>query len=141
VPIVAQHGMAIRDPVMARMLSEAVTESVTLGCRRKYDSVTEKYAVFTENRGFEPFPVDQVLVGSWILELCTSIQVSSLKMHLAGIKSSQLLLTSVPWPLDGNELINKVMRFVKRRLGGSDPAPTTYPIFMAGCYLLIPYVH
>ena len=109
--------MAAQDARLAEDVNRAVHEDVVASTRRSYDSVTKKYVEFCEVRGLRPFPVDDITLAGWILVLCTSVKVSSLKVYLAGVKHSQVSMTMDPWRLDGSEVIRRVMRYVKRRYG------------------------
>ena len=122
VPIVARHAISSLDPVGARALSGALTDHVVSSTREGYSSAAKKYLQFCSDRGIEPYPADGLWVAAYIVDVVTSIKVSSLKVYLAAIQYTQVLVGH-PWTLSGNELIRRALRFVKRRHPGPTKAP------------------
>ena len=118
----ARHDIASRDPIGARLLSEALAGHVTGRTRRGYESAVKKYIDFCAIRDTIPFPVDELWLAMYILDVATSIKVSSLKVYLSAIQYVQVL-EGFEWRLRGNELVRRAMRFVKRRYPCLSKAP------------------
>ena len=115
VPAALSHALTQRNPGWARSLSYALVHHVV--SNETYDCVTAKYVAFCEAYSVDPWPAHPVVLGAWILQLCSGIAVQSLGVYLAGVKYSQGLL-GYPWAMgDGCDIIRRVQRFVKRKYG------------------------
>ena len=73
--------------------------------RDGYCSV-KKYVRFGDDRGLELFPADELWVTAYIIDVVSSIKISSLKVYLAAIQFTQVL-EGHPYALalTGSELV------------------------------------
>ena len=138
VPVVARHDIASRDPIGAQLLSEALAGHVTGRTRRGYESAVKKYIDFCAIRDIVPFPVDELWLAMYILDVATSIKVSSLKVYLSAIQYVQVL-EGFEWRLRGNEMVRRAMRFVKRRYPCLSKAPK-FPVSTSVLLRMVRYV-
>jgi hypothetical protein len=119
VPVVARHAIAREDPVGARALNEALTHHVVSTAREGYSSAAKKCLRFCSDRCIEPYPAEDLWVAAYIIDVVSSIKISSPKVYLAAMQYTQVL-EEHRWTLAGNELIRRALRFVKRRQPGPD---------------------
>lgn len=129
-PVLEQHAIANRDPVLAFLLDEALTGHVVASTRSTYASATKRWVRFCEERSVQPFPADPVWICAWVIDVTSSIKVSSLRMYLAGVKYTQIL-RGFEWTLSGNELLRRTIRYVRRVHGEPQKAaklPVTYAV-------------
>jgi hypothetical protein len=111
---VDRHQIAAKDPLMAERLKVALSHHVTPGVQASYDSTTRKYIAFCEAHDLEPWPLDEILLSAWILDLTSSIQTQSLKTYISGVKSTQLALDP-QWDLGKGEFLRRTMNYIKRK--------------------------
>jgi hypothetical protein len=115
-PVVARSRLAAVDPIGAYDVNEALAGHLVP--ERGYASALRAYTNYCCLREEPVFPVDEIVVAGYIIHMCSSISVWSLKVYLAAIKHFQEL-EGHNWDLRGNEMI-RALRFVKRR----HPRPT-----------------
>jgi hypothetical protein len=108
------HPLASADPVLAALVSHGQINHVTSGTRSSYGTAARAYVRFCETRDLSPFPVDEVLLAGFIHIIVQRIQTTSLGMYLAGIRYAHENEYG-PWLLEGNELIRRTKRYVKRK--------------------------
>ena len=116
-PVVARSRLAAVDPIGAYDVNEALAGHLV--SERGYASALRAYTNYCCLREEPVFPADEIFVAGYIIHICSSISVSSLKVYLAAIKHFQEL-EGHNWDLRGNEMIRRALRFVKRR----HPRPT-----------------
>ena len=113
------HDISRLSPFYHRALTTAMVGSVNDSTRSSYQTAKNQFVEFCSARGNKaPFPVDRVWLAAWILYKVNYVTVPSLKMYLAGVRwfhTFQLF----EWTLDGDPLVRKVMRFVKKKYGCS----------------------
>jgi hypothetical protein len=115
VPAALSHALTRNFPSLAHSLSEALVHHVVGS--DQYSCVTRQYIEFCEAYSIFPWPVHSVVLGAWILQLCTGISVRSLGVYLAGVKYSSGLL-GYRWLVDHDcDIVRRVHRFVKRKYG------------------------
>lgn len=119
----AGHGIWAAAPDVAKILEVALSEHITEGTRKGYESAVKTYSQFLADFGGPPpFPVDAVWLCAWIVYVCMDISVASVKVYLQGIKYGQGCHGS-PWTLDGDERLRRTLRWVKREYGMASRAP------------------
>jgi hypothetical protein len=116
-PVVARSRLAAVDPIGAYDVNEALAGHLV--SERGYASALRAYTRYCFLREEPAFPADEIFVAGYIIHMCSSISVSSLKVYLAAIKHFQEL-EGHNWDLRGNEMVRRALRFVKRR----HPRPT-----------------
>jgi len=135
---VARHAIARIDPFGAAAISEALTDHVVSTTREGYCSAVKKYLQFCEDREIVAFPADELWVAYYILDVVSSIKVSSLKVYLAAIQYCQVL-EGFPWTLSGGELIRRALRFVKRKHPGPAKA-AKFPVSLGALLRIVCYI-
>jgi len=133
---VAGHALASVDPVLAAAVSEGLAGSVVPGTRKSYGTAVAAYLSFCMARKISPFPADEIWLCAYIRYKAMFIQHQSFGVYLAGIKYEHSLRGAV-WALDGNVLIRRMLRFVKRRYPRRD-AVMKMPISLTVLRLLLP---
>jgi hypothetical protein len=109
-------------PVLAQRVETAITEHITVGTRKGYESAIKSYTDFLADfDGPTPFPVDPVWLCAYIIYTCMDVSVPSMKVYLQGIKYGQGC-QGIAWSLDGDERIRRALRWVKRRYGMASKA-------------------
>jgi hypothetical protein len=104
-------------PALARRVEIAITEHITEGTRKGYESAIKSFTGFLSSfDGPPPFPVDPVWLCAYIIYTCMDVSVPSMKVYLQGIKYGQGC-HGFPWTLDGDERVRRALRWVKRRYG------------------------
>lgn len=129
-PVLEGHAIAQLDPSLALMLNDALTGHVVESTRKTYASAAKRWGQFCAERGVAPYPADPIWVCAWIIDVTSSIQVSSLKMYLAGVQYTQVL-NGHPWTLRGDELVRRTIRYVTRLHGSPQKGaklPVTYAV-------------
>jgi hypothetical protein len=115
VPAALSHALTRKFPSVAKHLSVALVHHVVGS--NQYACVTRQYLEFCDAYSIYPWPVHSVVLGAWILQLCTGIAVQSLGVYLAGVKYSSGLL-GYQWLIDQDcDVVRRVHRYVKRRYG------------------------
>jgi hypothetical protein len=80
-----------------------------------YNSALKKYELFCYLFAFEPWPVDELKLASFIHFACLNISTASISVYLAGVRYGHENVGCGPWLLCDNELVRRTKRFVKRR--------------------------
>lgn len=138
-PVVAGHPLAVIDPVLAAQVNDAFTGHVVSSTRETYASAARRWSAFCRDRDVDPYPVDAMWFCAWIIDVTSSISVSSLKMYMAGIQYTQVLY-NYPWTLQKNELVRRTLRYVKRLHGYSHKA-AKHPVSYAVLRAIFPRLH
>lgn len=120
--VVAVHGMTEEDPVLAQAVSTALVESVALSTRRSYNTGAKSWMRFCMLRDLQPWPVDRMWFCGWMVEMASSIKVQSLKVYMAGVRYHQQL-EGLSWGLTNDQIVVRVLRYLKRRIPSRDKAP------------------
>jgi hypothetical protein len=115
------HPIFEVDPVLASNLSSALSSHVKPNTLSSYDSATASYLKFCKIRSVTPFPVDPVWIAAYIVHVTMHISVSSLKVYLAAIRSSQID-AGFEWSIGGNVTISRTIRAMKLKYGMSGQA-------------------
>ena len=137
VPVVARSRLAVVDPVGAENLSAALTGHVT--SVKGYTSALKAWTKYCTVRGQPLFPVQEIFVAAYIIHVCSSISVPSLKVYLAAIRYFQEL-EGHGWELKGNELVRRALRFVKRKYPQSAKA-LKFPLSTQVLRAIFPKMH
>ena len=82
------------------------------------------------------YPVDEVKLSAFILMICLRIGVPSLNVYLAGVRDAHITCYG-PWMLEGNEMVHRTLRFVRRRYPAGPPE-AKLPISLALLRWLLP---
>ena len=130
--------MAVEDPALARMISQALQASVVPRTVSSYNCVTKQYMEFCQCRNLSPFPVDAISLCGWLMTLCWTVKVGSLRMYIGGVRFTQEL-RGEPWVLAGNDLVRRTLRYLKRRypVGVS---VVKFPISLEVIRAMFPYI-
>ena len=113
--LLSGSALEAADPSLARALLKAVTESNAETTRRGYQSATNKYVKFCELRKLDPWPVQEEVLGAWIVRLMTTVKPSSLRVYLAAVKGENQLL-GFQWSMQNSFIVQRVLKYVKRTL-------------------------
>lgn len=106
-------------PCLAKLVEVSLTEHITEGTRKGFESAIRSYARFLSDFGGpSPFPVDAIWLCAWIIYVCMDISVASVKVYLQGIKYGQGCHGSA-WTLDRDERLRRALRWVKREYGAA----------------------
>ena len=119
--VVAGHAMATTDPVTAAAVSGALFDSVVQTTQSSYATGERRWMKFCLLRGLQPYPVDRLWFCGWLLRLASSVLPSSMKMYMAGVRYHQQL-AGFNWNLRGDQLVARVLRYLKRRIPCRDKA-------------------
>jgi hypothetical protein len=114
---VGAHALARSDPQLASVISFTAASSVVPSVRSSYKTALKFYREFCINRGLELWPVDDVQLAGFIHITVQHVSVDSLKMYLAGVRYHHENEWGA-WTLEGNELIRRTKRYVKRHFPG-----------------------
>ena len=122
--------LAESSPVWAQRLTAALTGHLTRETRSSYRTAVRQFAQFCRVRGnASPFPVDRYWFSAWIMYLSRFISVDSMSMYCAGVRDQHELLGHVyEWMYEGDPVIRKVMRYVKKTFGCSGSRVYKLPI-------------
>ena len=136
-PVVANHCLSRIDPVSATRVNNALLNH--LADPSKYFSAIKRYAAFCEVRRMPMYPADALLVAAYIDFVVTVIKVSSLNVYLSAIRHCQLL-EGIPWTLERNDIIRKMLRFVKKRHPGKAKG-LKFPLSISVLRKIFPLLH
>ena len=114
---------------LAAAVGQMMTGSITAGTRGGYTSALKRYFEFCGLHALQPFPVGVLALCGFIRWAMLFLKFGSLKVYLAAIRDAQIL-ESGSWHLQGNELVRRAIRFVRRAHGDSVKAPKL-PITLA----------
>ena len=112
--VLGDHPLRNSSPALAAAVAEALTAYVVPSTADSYGKIAARYVDFCGAHGVPAFPCDAVTVCAWLLRLMTSVKPTSLRVYLAAIRFGHIN-RGHPWTLTGNELIRRVLRYVKRR--------------------------
>jgi hypothetical protein len=130
VPSAIEDDLRRADPALAAILDTALTEHLCTGTRGAYDSATSAYVEFLHVRGNpHPFPVNRSWLAAFMVYKIHFIGVESLKAYLSGIRHAHEL-TGARWLLEGDPIIHKVWRFLKKKHGTS-PGVAKFPMTLS----------
>jgi hypothetical protein len=119
--VLVGHALTRADPVLARVVDDALGSSTAAVTQACYASALKLYLSFCLVRELDPFPVDGMLLAAFCVWACMTISVASLKVYLASIRSAQIDEGHL-WSMQGNPLVARAVRYVKRRYGMADKA-------------------
>jgi hypothetical protein len=111
--------LSLKAPVFARLLSDAVNESITSNTSSSYGTAAGQYVEWCEANGGVPFPVNKFYFGAWLVWKAMFVKVDSLGTYMAGVRWHHEVSLGFKWRLDSDAHIRKVMRYVKKRYGSS----------------------
>jgi hypothetical protein len=111
---IGAHPLSVSDPRLGALISYGFVHHVVPGTISSYTTATKHYLTFCRNRGLRPWPVDDILLAGYIHWITLRISTQSLKMYLAGVRYSHELEYG-PWRLEGNDLVRRTIRYVKRK--------------------------
>lgn len=114
---------------LAATVGQMMTGSVTANTRAGYTSALKRYFEFCGLHDLRPFPVGVLAICGFIRWAMLFLKFSSLKVYLSAIRDAQIL-ESGGWHLQGNELVRRALRFVRRLHGDVAKAPKL-PITLA----------
>ena len=89
------------DPVLAYVVSGALTDSVVSTTRSSYGTALRSWQRFCELRGLSFWPVDMMWFCGWLMTLASSVKVGSMKVYMAGVRYHQ-------------QLVRRVLQYLKR---------------------------
>jgi hypothetical protein len=98
------------------VVASALGASIKPGTQRGYDSAARSYEQYCTVHGLTPYPVDPISFVGWIVWIAMHISVASVKVYCAGVRSAQIDNGFV-WNLEGNQLVARAMRYIKKRYG------------------------
>jgi hypothetical protein len=98
------------------VVASALGASILPGTQRGYDSAARSYEHYCYVHGLVSYPVDPISFVGWIVYVAMQISVASVKVYCAGVRSAQIDGGFV-WDLEGNQLVARAMRYVKKRYG------------------------
>ena len=113
VVVMGRHEMSEIDPVLAYVVSGALTDSVVSTTRSSYGTALRSWHRFCELRGLSFWPVDMMWFCGWLMTLASSVKVGSMKVYMAGVRYHQQL-EGYPWILRDNQLVRRVLQYLKR---------------------------
>lgn len=125
-------------PAFALVVSDVITDYIVSTTKSSYESAASQYVAFAEAYGFEPYPVDAVWLAAWIVFMCTSVKVSSMKVYLAAVQYQQVN-QGFPWLLHGNAVIRRVLRWAKRRYP-EERVASKLPVTLQLLRRVLPYI-
>jgi hypothetical protein len=108
------HPLAFADPFLAREVNYGRVHHVVSGVAASYSTAAKAYIAFCDVRNLQPWPVDEVQLAGFIHIICQRVSTQSLNMYLSGIRHAHENECGT-WRLEGNELIRRTIRYVKRR--------------------------
>ena len=115
-------------PLWASRLIEALEEHITPETSSSYRTAVRQFVEFCKVRNnLHPFPVNRYWLACWILYKVGFISVDSLGMYLAGVRDQHELLGHA-WELEGDPILRRVMRYVKKKFGSSGTRVYKLPI-------------
>jgi hypothetical protein len=101
------------DPVLAYVVSGALTDSVVSTTRSSYGTALRSWQRFCRLRGLSFWPIDMMWFCGWLMTLASSVKVGSMKVYMAGVRYHQQL-EGYPWILRDNQLVRRVLQYLKR---------------------------
>ena len=119
--VIASHPIVSVDPVLADLVGEGLIRSVLPSTRSSYETGAVSWINFCDARGLVPWPVDAVWFVAWMRRQAMLVSVPSLRMYMAGIRYFQEM-EGHEWGLRENQLVRRMMRFLKRRYPSKDKA-------------------
>ena len=115
------HRILKADPFNSGRLVEALENYIRSKTQESYDSAASSFQRFCADRGLHDFPVDPIVLATWIVYEAVFIKISSLKGYLSGVRSAQID-RGYNWVLQGNPTCARALRFVKRKYGSPEKA-------------------
>jgi hypothetical protein len=106
----------VASPALASVVASALGASIAPGTQRGYDSAARSYEMYCQVHTLVPYPVDPISFVGWIVWVSMQISVPSVKVYCAGVRSAQIDAGYV-WDLEGNQLVARAMRYIKKRYG------------------------
>jgi hypothetical protein len=132
---IGRHPISLIDPVLAERLARDLTSHIAASTQRGYDSATKCYLRFCVVRKVSPFPCDSIWVAAWISNTTLFISVRSMKVYLAGVRSSQID-AGFSWHLGDDPMVARALRSAKYRYGMSGQAlkvPISLAVVLSMC--------
>lgn len=132
--VIARHALASADPHMAALLGHVLSDYLV--DRKGYDSAAKSYVDFCTLRGLSPWPTDGVLLGAWLLRICTHVRYTSMKVYLAAVHYRQVL-EGFRWEVQDYEYVRRALRWIRRKLP-CDPKGAKFAVTLSLLRALLP---
>jgi hypothetical protein len=136
--VLRKHPVAVQAPAVAAELGAALQGHILPMTRGSYSSAVSNYLRFCTLHKIAPWPVDVVWFCGWLLRLATSVSHPSFRVYMAGVKDTHEL-EGYRWAFGGNELVRRVMRYIKRRYPVKE-ATKKMPISLGVLKTILPHL-
>ena len=122
--VTAGHPISKKDPVLQRLVREAMDGSVREGTLSGYKTGAGKYMDFCDLYGIIHWPVQVIWLVAWMRYMSSSIKVSSLKVYMAGVRFFHES-AGYQWEAGSHVSVRRMLRFLKRKFPQRDKGEKT----------------
>jgi hypothetical protein len=95
------------------------------------------YLEWAQDFQLPPFPVDEVKLSAWVVDVASCLSYSTILSYISGIKFCVPTFSGERWSLDGNVMVKQATRYVRKKYGSSGKG-AKFPICLKAIRRFLP---